>query len=183
LNTQGAKLEATVGGLRSAIEILSVDLVHRAEADSLHLQAVEAHSEATGRGFAAVTDILRESSHELKTVPAKIDTIAGTIVEGMRREVSASIDHVASDLRNMALLLEQNTGALTGDFDRVQTRTAGEATIGSPDLVNSVREATDAMRRASEESRKLTEAIHQFQSLRAESASKKTDGFFRWPWR
>jgi hypothetical protein len=52
----------------------------------------------------------------------------------------------------------------------------------SLDFVGGIREATQEMRRVSEELRKLAMLLQQAQSVRGEGASKKADGFFKRLW-
>src|SRR6266581_1198908 len=185
LNAQGERLQATAGILHPAIETLSAELVRRAGADSAHLEVIRGHIETTSRSFGNVMEILRESSNELKTVPTRIEAIAGTIADGTRQGVTTGMDrvadHIAKKLDNVVLILERSAGALSNALKQAQPGDA-EGLINSPDLARSIRQAADEMKKASEESRKLAVALQQVRPAPHEGTSKKADGFFRRLW-
>jgi hypothetical protein len=185
LNAQGERLRATSGMLQPAIEALSVELMRRANADSGHLEEIRGHVETTSRSFVSVTDILRESSNDLKTVPSRIDAMAGTIADGTRQGVARGMDqvadHIAKKLESVVLVLERSAGALSKVFSEAPPRDADGA-IASLDLARSIRQAADEMRKASDECRKLTVALQQMQPDRGGDTPKKGDGFFRRFW-
>ena len=186
LNIQGERLQATAGILHPAIEALSAELVRRATTDSAHLEVIRGHIETTSRSFATVTDILRDSSSELKTVPDRIEAIGGTIADSMRQGVTTGMDHVVhhvtKKLDDVVLILERSAEALSKALSEVQSRADGDGVITSRDLATAIRQAADEMRNASDVSRKLATALQQAQPTRGEGGSKTREGFFRRLW-
>jgi hypothetical protein len=142
---------------------------------------IRGHVETTSRSFAGVTDILRESSNELKTVPNRIDAMAGTIADGTRQGVTKGMDqvadHIGKKLENVVLILERSAGALSKSFSEPSPRDA-DGVVVSLDLARSIRQAAEEMRKACEESRRLAVALQQMQPARGEDNSKKGDGPF-----
>jgi hypothetical protein len=130
-----------------------------------------------------VTDILKESSDQLKTVPTRIDVIGGTIADGMRQGVATGMDlvadNVAKRLDNLVVILERSNGALSKAISEMKPRADGDGLIDFPELAMSVHEAVEQLKNSSEQSRKLAEALQQIQSSRSGGPSKKSDGFFR----
>ena len=70
---------------------------------------------------------------------------------------------------------------LSKAFNDSKPRNADERETAH-DLVGSIRQATDEMRKVSEESRKLAVALQLAQPARGDGGSKKADGFFRRLW-
>ena len=186
LHAQGERLQATAGVLHPAIQGLSAELVRRAAADSAHLEVIRGHIETSSRSFATVTDILKTSSDELKTVPTRIEAIGGSIADGMRQGVATGMnsveDNVAKRLDSVVVMLERSTGALSKAISETQPRANGNGLVNSSELVASINKAVDQLRKSSEESRKLADTLQEIQSSRTESPSKKSDGFFRRFW-
>jgi hypothetical protein len=178
LNAQGEMFQAMVGNLQPAIEVLSVELVRRASADSAHLEVIKGHVETTSRSFASVTEILRESSNELKTVPGRIEAIAGTIADRTRDGVTNQVaDQIAKKLESIVQILER----LPKGFSEAPPQD-GDEMLASLDLARNIRQAAEEMRKASDETRKLAVALQQMLPARSGDTSKKSDGFFRRFW-
>ena len=142
LHAQGERLQATAGVLHPAIQGLSAELVRRAAADSAHLEVIRGHIETSSRSFATVTDILKTSSDELKTVPARIEAIGGSIADGMRQGVATGMnsvaDNVAKRLDSVVVMLERSTGALSKAISETQPRANGNGLVNSSELVASI---------------------------------------------
>lgn len=123
LHTQGEKLQASAGVLHPAIQSLSAELVRRAAADSAHLDVIRGHIETSSRTFTTVTEILKGSSDELKTVPTRIEAIGGSIADGMRKGVATGMDVVADNiakrLDTLVAILERSIGALSKAISEV----------------------------------------------------------------
>ena len=130
-----------------------------------------------------VTEILKGSSDELKTVPTRIEAIGGSIANGMRQGVATGMDLVADNiakrLDTLVVILERSIGALSKAISETKPRGDGDGVISSRELVTSIHEAVDELRKTSGESRRLAEALQQIQSSHAEGSTKKADGFFR----
>lgn len=185
LNAQGERLYATASTLHPALEGLSSELVRRAGADSAHLEAIKGHIETTNRGFGNVADMLKESSDHLNSIPTRIEAIAVTIADGTRQGVTTAMDqvaeHIAGKLDGVVAILERSAEVLSKAFNEAKPRDTGEGET-SYDLVRSIRQATEEMRKISEESRKLAVALQLAQPARGDGGSKKGDGFFRRLW-
>src|ERR1035437_1737629 len=142
LHAQGERLQATAGVLHPAIQGLSAELVRRAAADSAHLEVIRGHIETSSRSFATVTDILKTSSDELKTVPTRIEAIGGSIADGMRQGVATGMnsvaDNVAKRLDSVVVMLERSTGALSKAISETQPRANGNGLVNSSELVASI---------------------------------------------
>jgi hypothetical protein len=186
LHAQGKQLQITADILHPALQGLSAELVRRSAADSAHLEAMKGHVERTSHSFATMTDILKESSDELKTVPSRIDAIGGTIADGMRQGVAKGMDRVADDvakkLDNVLAMLERTAEAASKVPSVAQSPADGNGLIAIPELVTSVQQATEQLRKASEDSRKLASALQSFQPTRSNDGSKQGNGFFRRFW-
>jgi hypothetical protein len=183
LHAQGEKLQASAGVLHPAIQGLSAELVRRAASDSAHLEVISGHIEASSRTFTTVTEILKGSSDELKTVPTRIEAIGGSIADGMRQGVATGMELVAENiakrLDTLVTILEQSVGSLAKAISETKPRADGDGLMSSRELVTSIHEAVDELRKTSGESRKLVEALQQIQSSHTEGSTKKADGFFR----
>jgi len=183
MHAQGEKLQASAGVLHPAIQGLSAELVRRAAADSAHLEVIRGHIETSSRTFITVTEMLKESSDELKTVPMRIEAIGGSIADGMRQGVATGMDvvsdNVAKRLDTLVAILEGSIGALSKAISETKPRADGDGVMSSREVVTSIHEAVDELRKTSGESRKLAEVLQQIQSSYSESSSKKGDGFFR----
>jgi hypothetical protein len=127
--------------------------------------------------------MLKESSDELKTVPMRIEAIGGSIADGMRQGVATGMDvvsdNVAKRLDTLVAILERSIGALSKAISETKPRADGDGVMSSREVVTSIHEAVDELRKTSGESRKLAEVLQQIQSSYSESSSKKGDGFFR----
>ncbi len=147
LTAQGERLQTNVAILHPAIEALSAELVRRAGVDSAHLEVIRGHIETTSRHFGGMTDLLRESSNELKAVPIKIETIAGTIAEGARQGVTTGLDHVtdqiAKKLDNAVQILERSAVALSKTYTAGLAGTDGGTSL---DVGRSIRQASEKWR-------------------------------------
>jgi len=183
MTAQGERLQTNVGILHPAIEALSAELVRRAGVDSAHLDVIRGHIETTSRHVIGMRDLLKESSNDLKAVPIKIETIAGTIAEGARQGVTTGLDHItdqiAKKLDNAVQILERSAVALSKTYTAGPGSTDG---VTSLDLGKSIRQAADEMRKTSEEVRKVAVTLQQMQTTHDEGATKKADGFFRRFW-
>ncbi len=183
LHAQGEKLHASVSVLHPAIQSLSAELVRRAGADSAHLELIMGHVETSSRTLSTVTEILKGSSDDLKTVPTRIEAIGGSIADGMRQGVATGMDLVADNiakrLDNLVAILERSIGALSKAISETKPRVDGDSPIGSPELVTSIHEVVVELRKTSDESRRLADAIQQVQSNHSDNSAKKGDGFFR----
>jgi hypothetical protein len=183
LHAQGEKLQASAGVLHPAIQSLSAELVRRAGADSAHLELIRGHVETSSRTFTTVTEILKGSSDDLKTVPTRIEAIGGSIADGMRQGVATGMDlvkdNIAKRLDNLVAILERSIGALSKAISETKPRVDGDSPIGSPELVTSIHEVVVELRKTSGESRRLADALQQVQSSHSDNSAKKGDGFFR----
>jgi methyl-accepting chemotaxis protein len=183
LHAQGEKLQASAVVLHPAIQSLSAELVRRAGADSAHLELIRGHVETSSRTFTTVTEILKGSSDDLKTVPTRIEAIGGSIADGMRQGVATGMnlvaDNIAKRLDNLVAILERSIGALSKAISETKPRVDGDSPIGSPELVTSIHEVVVELRKTSGESRRLADALQQVQSSHSDNSAKKGDGFFR----
>jgi hypothetical protein len=185
LNSQGERLGATANTLRPSIEGLSSELVRRAGSDSTHLEMIRGHIESTSRHLSDVRNAVSESANHLKTMPSRFEQIAGTLADGTRQGVATAMDQVASEiakkLGDVVISLERSTAAFSKALISSGAQDGARGT-NSLDFVGGIREATQEMRRVSEELRKLGTVLQQAQSARGEGTSRKTDGFFKRLW-
>lgn len=182
LNASSATLQATVQTLHPAIETLSAELKRRAGADSAHLEVIRGHVETTSKSFATVQGVLKESSDELKTIPVRIEAIAGSLADSTRHGISTGMERVTGDLgqklESVVLALEHSAAALVNSAS--QARSAGAD--GSPTFESgkSIRQAAEELRKASEEIRRLGTALQQLLQSSSNAAARKPDGLIRW---
>jgi hypothetical protein len=185
LNSQGERLGATASTLCPAIEGLSSELVKRAGSDSAHLEVIRGHIESTSRHLSDVRNALSESANHLKAMPGRFEQIAGTVADGTRQGVVTAMDQIAGEiakkLGEVVTSLERSAGTFSKALISSGTQDRDRGTT-SVDYAGAIREATQDMRKVSEELRKLATVLQQVQSGRGDGASKKSDGFFRRWW-
>lgn len=179
----GGRMQASVELLQSVINALSADLAHRAAADSAHLEAIKGHVGATDRTLAAVGDIAKESSSTLKELPVRVEALGEAIVEGVTTGIDDLVGQVSTKVDAVSLQLERSAEALSEAAGKLRPRTDTANAFNSVELANSIHEAASEMKRASEEYRRLTEAVQSLHSSVVGAArNKKGDGFFRRLW-
>jgi len=185
LNSQGERLGATANTLGPAIEGLSSELIRRADSDSAHLETIRGHIESTHRYVSDVKQALTESANRLNVLPSRLEEIAQTIADGTRQGVSAAMGQVSTEiarkLEDVVASLESGARAFSTALSGPTPR-HGDRDVISSDFVSGVREATNEMRKMSEDVRKLVAAMQSVQWARSDGTSTKTDGFLRRWW-
>jgi len=180
----GVKIQASVEALQSAINALSADLARYAAGDSAHLEAIRRHVEAAGGAVAAISEIARDSSGAVKVLSVKIEEIGTAIADGVRQGVAAGSDDFAARLARrldtVTSQLDHSARSLSEATARVQAQPDKASGSIPVEFTNRIHDAAAEIKRASEECRKLTEAVQDLRSSVDQVArEKKGDGFFR----
>jgi methyl-accepting chemotaxis protein len=181
LNARASSVQSCVTDLRSSIEVLAAELVRRANIDSTHLETIKGQGETMGRALTALTQIARESSDTTKMLRASaeaIDKTAEELIQGIKDPINGFTEQVAGTLEKVTLLLERSppqTTVLSVPNHIQQTDTVP---FQSTEIAIIMREAVTEVRRASDESRSLAEAVQRLEKAHSDGADPKRRRFF-----
>jgi hypothetical protein len=179
LNTHANTVQGCVSDLRLSIEGLSSELVRRANADSTHLETIKGQAEAMGRALTLLSQIARESSDAANMLHASsraIDETVEAVQQGIKAGIQEFAERVAGALEKMTPFERNAVSSVSTDGHQPERP---QVDSGSAEIAIIVREAVAEVRRASDESRSLVEAVQRLQATRSDDAGPKRGGFFR----
>ena len=183
LNVRGEKVHDSVGSLSSALNSLAAELQLRARTESSQLDVIKTHAEVSGRALLSITDMAKQSSDMLKTLPERVQGISGLLVDGVRQGVSSELDRLTKTLDSVVGPLEKGVQFLANATPDAKHSDENGFEAVSVELNKTLRDVTTEFRRASEESRKFTEFVQRIR-LTVDSKEiptrKKPDGLFGW---
>jgi len=179
LNTHADSVQGCAGELRLSIEALATQLVHRASTDATYLETIQGQAETMDRALTALLQIARESSDATRILRASSET-ADKTVEALQQAIKVRLDEfterTASTLEKMCQIFERNLTTVSSVPSHNQR--ADTVDFQSTEIAAIMHEAVTEVRRASDESRSLAEAVQRLEKTLGDGGGPKKNRFF-----
>ena len=177
LNAHADSVQACAIDLRSSIDALGTELVHRASVDSTYLETIKGQAETMSLALTALTRIAQESSDATRILRANSDTIDKTVEalqQGIKVRITEFTERTVGSLEKMCQLFEQN---LTPSSVPNHNDRGGAVDFQSTEMATIMREAIAEVRRASDVSRSLAEAMQRLEKTLGDGIGSRKPRF------